>query len=284
MKKLLLPLMAVVAFTACTEYVEDKKPSDGTHAKDITINVQGDFMFSPMTRSSLTADGKDMTDLWVFDYQANELKQQLHQTSEDEDFGEPTLTLGYGTHHLYFVASRGQSPTVDLVDNIVAFSKVLDTFWADYTIAVSSITASTADVELDRVVTKLAIAPTDVIPTGTAKVEITPHLWYYGVNYMTGEPALPSDDEPITMNIPSSIIGTTISFIIYGFSSATQWTTNVTVESFNGSNESTSSVTIANAPMKRNRITQYSGQMWSSGTTMSVSLSDEWGTAYSGTW
>ena len=283
MKKLLLPLMAVMAFTACTQYVEDK-PSDDSPTKDITINVQGDFTFSPMTRASLTADGKDMTDLWVFDYQANELKQQLHQTSEDEDFGEPTMTLGYGTHHLYFVASRGQSPTVDLVDNIVAFSKALDTFWADYTIAVSSITASTADVELDRVVTKLSIAPTDVIPTGTAKVEITPHLWYYGVNYMTGEPALPSDDEPITMTIPSNFIGTTISFNIYGFSSATQWTTNVTVESFNGSNESTSSVAIANAPMKRNRITQYSGQMWSSGKTMSVSLSDEWDTAYSGTW
>lgn len=284
MKKLLLPLMAVVAFTACTEYVEDKKPSDGTRTKDITINVQGDFTFSPMTRASLTADGKDMTDLWIFDYQENELKQQLHQTSEDEDFGYPTLTLGYGTHHLYFIASRGQSPTVDLVDNIVAYSRVLDTFWADYTIAVSSITASTADVSLDRVITKLSIAPTDVVPTGTAKVEITPHLWYYGVNFLTGEPALPSEDEPITITIPSSFIGATTSFNIYCFSSATQWTTNVTVESLNSSDESTSSITILNAPMKRNRITQYSGQMWSSGKTMSVSLSDEWDTSYSGTW
>ena len=52
-----------------------------------------------------------MTDLWVFDFVGDDMVQQVHQTAER--WGEPTMPLTMGTHHVYFVASRGVSPVVD---------------------------------------------------------------------------------------------------------------------------------------------------------------------------
>ncbi len=79
-----------------------------------------------MTRS-LTADGKEMTDVWVLDYMGDVLMQQVHQVSTDDDFGQPTLTLAIGDHHLYFIASRGSGSTLNTTNHTIIFARVLDT-------------------------------------------------------------------------------------------------------------------------------------------------------------
>lgn len=50
---------------------------------------------STLTRAALTAEGKALTDLFIFDYakETGTLLQVLHQTSDAEDFAEPDLTL-----------------------------------------------------------------------------------------------------------------------------------------------------------------------------------------------
>jgi hypothetical protein len=282
-----MALAVAMTMTACNS--NDDMPEDdatGTVA-NITFNVQGDFTLttSPTTRA-LTADGKDMTDVWVFDYVGNELKQQVHQTGEDEDFGQPTMTLSLGTHHLYFVASRGIGVTLNTDARTLTFSKVRDTFWKDYAITITEGTSSgSRAVALDRVVTNLKLIFSDAIPTGAATFNVTPATWYYGFNYQTGEPTAAANRQITTVNIPSSEIGVVNETVsIFGFSSATEWTTDVAVDCKTSDSGVLGFATISAAPFVRNRVSEYTGPLFTAGGGMTLSLNTEWDESYQGSW
>ena len=106
MKKNLIGLIGIaLMLTACEKQVTDGVTNERQTQK-VTFLVDGDFerpTFGDITRAAVTADGKAMTDLYVLDYMDGVLVQQIHQTAEDEDFGEPTVILDYGQHHVYFV-------------------------------------------------------------------------------------------------------------------------------------------------------------------------------------
>ena len=86
MKHLYIIILAAL-FAACNN--ENSSVLDGSPVK-MTFAISGDFTLNTheFTRA-LEADGKTMTDVWAFDYVGGELKQQLHQTSDDADFGSP---------------------------------------------------------------------------------------------------------------------------------------------------------------------------------------------------
>ena len=67
----------------------------------------------------------NITDLWLFDYMGDELKQTIHKT---DGFDAAALSLDYGEHTLCFVASRGSEPTVTAPT--ISWVKPSDTFWA----------------------------------------------------------------------------------------------------------------------------------------------------------
>ena len=137
MKRLFIMALAVATLTACEKEIiteEDATVSDGSaieKTKKFTFTVKGDFSneWKPVTRGYLSADGKDMTDLWVLDYVGGQLVQQIHQSDNTaEDFGQPVMNLSYGAHHVYFVASRGASPVLNTTDGTITWSSVRDTF------------------------------------------------------------------------------------------------------------------------------------------------------------
>lgn len=257
---------------------------DFYHFSRMTFNISGDFSFSTsdMTRS-LEADGKSMTDLWLFDYMGSTLLQTLHQTATDEDFGTPTLELLSGDHHIYFVASRGKLPEVSTADKTIVFGTPSDTFWKDYAVTVTGNNASHT-VTLDRVVTRLRLTVTDAIPDGVSNITVTPATWYYGLNYATGEPVSPANSQPVPVNIPSELIGTTDVIINkFGFSSSDEWTTDISI-SANSNTSVLGSASISDAPFKRNRTTEYSGPLFSSSGRMTVNLSTDWLDSHQATW
>lgn len=258
--------------------------SETTPTKPITFRVDGDFTFHSFTRA-LTADGKDMTDLWIFDYMDGSLHAQFHQSSTDADFGQPTLDLDYGTHTLYFVASRGAGAAVDTDAHTITFTKSLDTFWQTCTIIVSASSANSRTVSLDRVVTKLRLQFTDAIPSGTATINIIPATWYYGIDYIDGSPVASTSGQAISVNIPASDIGLTGEVInIFGFSSAAEWTTNVSVNSKNSAGDIIGQAEIIAAPLRRNRVTEFSGPLYDKTRAMTITLNASWDDSYSGTW
>ena len=285
MKQYVLMAFAAAALTACNS--EDMHEADASKTVAMTFNVQGDFTLTThdFTRA-LTADGKDMTDVWVIDYVGTKCQQAIHQQAGDADFGTPTMELGMGTHHLYFVASRGVTPTVDDDAKTITWATVRDTFWKHYELTVTGGTSGgSRAVSLDRVVTKLKAVFLDAIPTGAAKFEVTPASWYYGMNYTTGEPSEATINGTITVNIPSSEIGVVNEAVsVFGFSSATEWATGIALNCKKNDDTVLGSATITSAPFIRNRVSEYTGPLFGDNGSMTLSLNTDWTTSHTGSW
>lgn len=286
MKRIFYMIIAATMMAACNNDSDNTPVLDDSPVK-ITFNVQGDFTLQThdITRA-LTADGKDMTDVWVLDYVDGVLQQQLHQVSTDADFGAPTLSLGLGIHHIYFVASRGAGATLNTDAKTLTFARVLDTFWKDYELTITSGTSSgNRAVALDRVVTKLKVTFTDEIPAGAATFNVTPTAWHYGFSYQTGEPSAATVSQVITVNIPAGIIGVTgESLSVFCFSSATEWQTDVALNCKTSDGDVLGSATITSAPFVRNRVSEYTGPLFGDNGSMTLSLNTDWTTSHTGTW
>jgi len=300
MKRLILTALAVAALlTACEKPIISDSDATDEHVNSVdqvdadtkrfTFTLKGDFSdeWKPVTRGYLSADGKDLTDVWVLDYDTDgHLLQQLHQNDNTaEDFGKPVMNLAYGAHQVYFIASRGVSPVLDTDAHTLTFGSVRDTFWKRYDVSVVATSNGNRAVTLDRVVTKLRLTFTDEVPAAANSISIVPHTWYYGLDYTTGQPASVRTDAATVITIPDSSKGQTgIQASLFGFSTAAEWNTDVAISSRTTTDAVLGSATIAAAPFKANRVSDYSGPLFSAGGSMSLSLNGEWITPYEGTW
>jgi len=296
-KKMLLLAAGMMCMAACGK-IEVVEPSgaDGTtvteeagKTKKFTFTLKGDFsdQWKPVTRGYLQADGKDLTDVWVLDYMDGNIVQQVHQSDNTaEDFGKPVMNLSYGSHHVYFIASRGQGAALDTDAKTITFSKVLDTFYKDYEVSVVSTSNGNRAVTLDRVVTRLRLTFTDEIPSNAATFNVTPTSWHYGWNYVTGVPAATATSQSVVVNIPSTSIGKTGEYVnVFGFSTAAEWTTDIAFNSKTSGGDVLGQATITAAPFMANRSTEYSGPLFGSPDyEVTMGLNTEWTTVITGTW
>lgn len=286
--------LAVATLTACEKEIitdEDATVSDGSaieKTKKFTFTLKGDFSndWKPVTRGYLSADGKDMTDLWVMDYVGGQLVQQIHQSDNTaEDFGQPVMNLSYGTHHVYFVASRGSSPVLNTTDGTITWSSVRDTFWKDYEVNVVSTSNGNRAVTLDRVVTKLMLAFTDAISNDAFSINFTPATWYYGLNYKTGEPTDATTSQTVITTLPDSYKGQSgVVLSYFSISPSDEWTSNISLNSKDGDNHIIGQANMTSVPFVRNRQTEYSGPLFTSGGSTTISINDTWATSVTGTW
>ena len=285
---MLLLMLAGLLVAACEKpvlgLVEDES-EDVKLAKNFTFTVKGDFNAATFTRGYLAADGKDMTDLWVFDYVDGVCVQSVHQTAEDEAWGKPTMALAYGSHHVYFVASRGEGATVDAEGHTITWTGPRDTFWKDYEVEVVSTSNGNRAVTLDRVATKLKMTVNDEVPDGCATVVVTPARWYYGWDYVNGV-AVAAQQTERRVAVPESYIGTEgqMSVSIFGLSGADEWVTNISIQAQDADNNVLGSATITGAPFKANRGTEYSGNLFGSAGGLDVSVNATWENPKTGTW
>lgn len=295
MKKIFSIAAALVVFAACEKLSLDmpndhiESDNSGQNAqndksvKNFTFTIKGDFGSPTFSRAYMQADGKDMTDLWVFDYMDGKCVQTLHQTPADEDWGTPKMPLLYGSHHVYFVASRGANPTVNDADHVISWATTSDTFWKDYEVTVVSSSNGNRAVTLDRVVTKIVLNILDEIPANASLMSVTPETWYYGLDYVTGN-ATDAQKKERTMSIADTYIGTSGTFApyIYGLSGKQEWTTDISVVAKDKDGKVIGSVNIEDAPFKQNRSTEYSGNLFHPESDLEVQLSDTWTDAVKG--
>lgn len=286
MKKFQMGLAAALMLTAiaCTsEEPQAEKPS-GMEKKTITFTFGDMLTQHAMTRADVTE--LDLTDLWMFDYVGEELQQTVHQSKTDEDFGVLSASMGYGEHTIYFIASRGTTPTTDTDAQTITWVKPSDTFWATSTVTVSPSSASSQAVSLSRVATRLRITVNDEVPAGAAKFVITPAQWYYGIDYTTGDGVAPSTNQPREVNIPSSYIGTSgqLAISIFGFVPSADWHTDITA-TLKASDESTlGQVMLEDVVLKRNITTAYSGGILGTSKAFTLTADDAWGDDDIHTW
>lgn len=289
MKKILILGMLAAIAVACEKPVfgefEDVVEVSDLPTKKFTFTVKGDFGAATFTRGYLTADGQSMTDLWVFDYVGGTCVQTVHQTSTDTDWGQPKMSLSYGSHHVYFVASRGEGATLDAESHTITWTGPRDTFWKDYEVDVVSTSNGNRAVTLDRVATKLRLTIADEVPDGCAAVVVTPARWYYGWDYVGGVAVVQQQTER-RVTVPESYIGTTgqMAVSIFGLSGADEWVTNVSIQAQDADGGVLGSATITGAPFKANRSTEYSGNLFGSGGSLDVGISTSWDSPHVGTW
>ncbi len=297
--KTLAAVVAASCITALTACSKDDVPDGGG---SVSIYVNGDSLKDHRTITftchdiSIVAMGADnasttratmsevsMTDLWLFDYIGDELQQTIHQAASDADFGNPTINAAYGDHTIYFVASRGDSPVID--GTTISWTKPSDTFWTSRSITIAPSTSASQTISLQRVATRLRLTVTDEIPATLAQICITPSHWYYGIDYLTGEA---TDDRQTerTVNVPASYIGTTGQLYanFYSMSPSSAWQTDITMKAKDGDGGVISQIGIADVPLERNRVTNYSGTLFNANRTVTISVDSDWGEDISGTW
>ena len=285
MKKISTALAsALMMLTACTSDEQQTEKPVFMEQKTITFTFGDMLTQHAMTRADFST--LDLTDLWMFDYVGDELQQTLHQSNTNEGFGVISASMGYGEHTLYFVASRGTTPTSDTDAQTITWVKPSDTFWATATVTVSPLSASSQSVSLSRVATRLRITVNDEVPAGAAKFVITPTQWYYGINYTSGSGIAPSANQPREVNIPSSYIGTTgqLAISIFGFVPSADWQTDITA-TLKASDESTlGQVTLEDVTLNKNITTAYSGGILGTSKAFTLTADDAWGTEDIHTW
>jgi hypothetical protein len=286
--------LAVCLMTACEKDItsddviknEEGLVENTANTKKFTFTLKGDFGNTwKQTRGYMQADGKDMTDIWVLDYMDGVLQQQKHLTKTDEDWAAPTMNLAYGTHHVYFIASRGQDAALDAENKIITWSKPSDTFYKDYEVTVVSSSNGNRAVNMDRCVTRFNATITDAIPDGCSTITIAPSSWHMGMNFETGEPITATASYVAAINIPSSYIGQTNTLLtVFGFSSSTEWTTDITITAKTSGNVVLGTATIENVPLKANRSSDYAGTLFGQSNSLSLTLNTDWEASYTETW
>ena len=281
MRKVLFLAAACIVLAAC-----EKSADNAAEGKEVTFDMSGwETEVEPLSRSSLEADGQAITDVWVLDYVGGELVQQLHQVSTDADFAEPTLTLAYGEHTIYFVASRGVDPVLNTTAHSLTFGKVRDTFWKSYNCTVTGSSGSNIAVTLVRVVTRMRVNITDVVNDNAATLLLKPSKWYLGLDYLSGEPTAEAADFVSSVTIPDSYKGQAgLQASIFGFSDATSWTTDVTIECRKADNSVIGSASVSGVPFARNRTSVLSGNLFTSGSGVKMSLTENWDENFEISW
>ena len=284
MKKKMMALASALMMLSCTSDEPQNEQPTGWESKTITFTFGDVLTQHAMTRADITS--LDLTDLWMFDYIGEELQQTVHQSNTDQGFGVLSASMGYGEHTLYFVASRGTTPTSDTDAQTITWVKPSDTFWATATVTVSPSSASSQAVTLSRVATRLRISVNDEVPDGASKFVITPSQWYYGIDYTTGNGIALSANQPREVNIPSSYIGTSgqLAISIFGFVPSADWHTDITA-TLKASDESTlGQVTLEDVSLHKNITTAYSGGILGTAKSFTLSADDTWGDEEIHTW
>jgi hypothetical protein len=275
--------------------IQDGVPAAEGKSKKFTFTVKTTVSTKPMdddvdvvlskATSYLNANSLNMTDLWVLDYMNGELVQKLHQVPTDADWGQPTMMLAYGSHHVYFIASRGATPVLDTDEHTITWSSVRDTFAKDYEVSVVNTSNGNRAVTMDRIVTKLKVTGIDEVPASCATISVTPSQWFYGYDYVNDAPVA-SSNNTISVAVPSSYIGTTgqLSLGVFSVSGTDEWNASVVVRTATSADVALGQATITDAPFLRNRSTEYSGNLFSSGGSMTISMNEDWLSPHIGEW
>ena len=292
--------MTLVSCSSDNEnFVEDVKPGKA-HVRlvcgmGVSVSPMGAPMRAPMTRAALSANGKQLTDLYILDYDkaTAKLLQVLHQTSTAADFAEPDLTLDYGEHVLKVVATRSTEPTLweaqkiswqvepNILTPITATQPVMltstktsDTFGAEKEVSVGIGKATTVSIALDRLVAKLVVNSTDAFPDDatTIALDLQEHRTLSWATMDVIEPV--KNQRLVDVSSLRGTTGTVLSFFVLAPKDG--YTTDVTLTMNRTEGTPYSTITVPSVPLERNKVTTITGSIYGHEQGFQVSVKDTW--------
>lgn len=248
------------------------------------------------SRATLTANGAELTDLYIMDYdkKSGKLLQVLHQTSTAAEFAEPDLTLDYGEHTLKVIATRSTSPTLldaisatwevpanvltsvsgSTIPSLLSSAKTSDTFGAQRDIVVGIGEAQTVNLTLDRLVARMIVKSTDVFPTDCSTWDAS-FQEYKNFSLQTFDVIDAVKNQRTTdVSLLAGTTGTTLTY--YVLVPADGYTTDITFTTNSKSGTPYSSITVPNVLFERNKTTTITGSFYNHKQGFSISLNDAW--------
>lgn len=292
-----------MTFVSCSSdnenFVEDEKPGKA-HVRlvcgmGVSVSPMGAPRLAPMSRAALAANGKQLTDLYILDYdkESGKLLQVLHQTSTAADFAEPDLTLDYGEHVLKVVATRSTEPTLwnaqkiswqvepNILTPITATQPVIltstktsDTFGAEKEVSVGIGKTTTVSIALDRLVAKIVVASTDMFPEDatTVTLDLQEHR---ALSWTTMDVIEAEKNQRVTdVSGLRGTAGTVLSFFMLAPKDG--YTTDVTLTTNSTSGTPYSTITVPSVPLERNKVTTITGSIYGHEQGFQVSVNDAW--------
>jgi len=260
-----------------------------------------------LTRASLVANDKPLTDLYILDYDktTGKLLQVLHQTSEAEDFAEPNLALNYGTHTLKVVATRSVSPILldasgslwGLADN-TAFSiaqgkedatkpliwtstKTSDTFGAVQDVTIKAGDKQSINIHLERLVAKLMLKNTGTYPDDCSTIQLSMNE-YTQWSWQTFD-VMDALKHQRTSDVSANAGMKDKSLAYFFLTPKDGYTTDISISMYRkgstGSedgNKLYTTITVPNVRLQRNHITTITGSYYNQANALSFSIDDTW--------
>lgn len=266
MKKKLFVMCAIVcAFVSCQQINLSDQTVDVRFCMDSPTAVSMD----DITRSTLGE--ASVTNLYVL----VDGTLTLSQTSTDEDFGSPTLTLEVGEHTIVFVASTS---ALTLTNGYFSYTggKITDTFGKVVSLTVTG-GMQTQNVELQRIITKCSVKISDAIPSKLAQIDV---IQSKGSNTFSASTLCGKADGLTTSaTIPSTYAGQTnvvLSALSMCASVSEAYTQGVTVAFKDSEGTAFVTETVNNVVMSANRRTIIEGEWMSTAPSHSVSVNTTW--------
>lgn len=278
LKKLFIAIVAMAMLTACSD---DEKVTQQTQKTKVSFacSVNDDECLDIVGSRAITADGSALTDLAVFDYVGNELKQVVTQTSVDSDFGTPSINLDFGEHRLVFVLSRGTDFSVD--DTACKWSKASDTFTKELTLNVTNGTTGQS-VVMQRAVSRLALKITDAIPATVKTIRMTPNSFYNDFSTETMKGTTPVTEARVSdLTRAHGRTDHQINWFTL-CPSGEEWSISATFAFYDADDNLIATHTKSGIPLLVNRTTVVSGHCFDSSANLplSVSVNDTWADDY----
>lgn len=273
-------VMLVAALCSCSQDCGDGISGDGD--EDVAVVsfalandelADGSAVAADGTRAGLVADGKAMTDVWVFDFVDGKETGMVHLGSGD-DLTKVSMSLRYGEHVLCFVASRGLDAAVDKTAHTILWGKFSDTFYNRLALKVDRQTGAQS-VELERVASRLRVTVEDELPSDVRRIAVKTGQWFSGLDYLTGDAAGREEGKTLTAEIPADRAGMAgVSFAFYA--AGGDWTTSARIEALDADGKVVGSGNVADVGMGRGVSANCTGRLFGGSVAIGVALSDVW--------
>lgn len=195
-------------------------------------------------------------------------------------FGDFSLSLPMGSYTMVVLGYglNANEPAITLTSPTAATfgdNPARETFTATQTVNIHNTDAVDISATLNRVISKLKIASSDVRTSNVASVRMTFSAGGKAFNPTTGLASTNTGFNNI-VNI-SSKVGTTSGSFSYLFLTADEQTMNVTVETLDEDGNTLFRKVISDVPFKRNRCTVLTGAIYTnSATGGSFQLNTDW--------
>ena len=299
----LMMAASVMSFTSCgeNEVINQSEEQDQSafHGKVAVKLVCSPTPSVSYTRASVVANGKQLTDLYILDYnkETGKLLQVLHQTSTAEDFAEPTLNLDYGNHTLKVIATRSSSPALlsadgslwNLQENtafvvaddsnvpvVLTSDKTSDSFGASQDVNVGIGKDQTIHIQLDRMVAKLVLENTGTFPADCSTIQLSLDE-YKTWNWQSFSVMEAAKNQRISdASQYAGQTGSTISYFLL-VPDGDGYTTDISIQmNRKDSDKPYAAFTIPDVCLQRNRITTISGSYYDHEEGFFLTVNDEW--------